>query len=695
MMNDNHYISIIAITAIITLTGCKIDPGQPCILKNTRYGITKTNFIGRWYNYYERALSYKEGQCYSAALSDMNQAIEEKPDENAWAKTYGMHFIPYYPHRERGIIYFLMNESRLVMDAKEFDKARQELELSISQHQTEKAHIWLAKVRQRILELENEQASIPELMIFIDDQHIKIDTPFQTNKTTVNISGYAKDDQYVKHIQMNHLAIFKKGSEKKVNISKTIHLHHGLQEIILMAENLLGGVHTKRITIFADHEGPQIAIKKSSNTLQGLVNDESSVHSIELIVDTHQQKIPFDINGNFSIKISDQMLEKIQILAIDNWGNPSRLIFFLKNLDLYSKAYTASNTSLIMSDIYSPTDPTCMLPQIMLHGWPEKEHVFVDRISFEGQIFSQNQQILSWSVYKNDILYQQEDVSDLPKSAAYSINCHMDIEPGQNRLTFTAMNVKGQKTLQTITVDRHLKQINLPQNRYGLRFCSFDNKNWRTMFGLIQRETIRQFNPIGDILESKKKHILHKDFFQTLKQFNRFRVFEWGDQQANQQSHALLVGDTCEESTGVEVSIRVVSIDNGKILDDITVYSDSKTITGMSQLAEDLANELIKAFPRIEGHIENTIDNDILVCIDHKNQNKNSTYIHLNWPILMFRYMPERFNPITHFSYGCDTDIIAYAKISGAVKQVDHYMASIVFPFLQKPYEILDKVVYQ
>ena len=695
IMTKYKYIAIIASIAIQFIIGCKIDPGPPCIYEMKHYGQTKTNFIGRWYNYYERAISYKEGQCYSAALSDIDKAIREKPDENAWAKTYGMHFIPYYPHRERGIILYLKNESRLVMDPKAYDKARQELEFSISQKQTEKALVWLAKVRKRILELEKQTIQIPEIILYIDEQLVNLNTAFQTNNDQVRVSGYVKDEQYVKKVQINRNTIFRKGSENRINISEKIHLNHGMQEINVSAKNLLGGIYTKKIMVFADLEGPDIALGKRKNILTGFVQDESGVKSLHLIGDAHKENIQFKSNGSFKIEISKMISEKIHILALDKWGNSSRLIFFLNSIDPNHKDFIASNETSMVSDVDLVSLSPPKLSQIVLHGCSAEEHVFVDRLSFEGQILSRNNQILSWSLYNNDALVKQYKISHVSKANAYAINCHLDIEPGKNMLSFIAKNEKGQKTVKTITVHRKLKQINQPQNRYTLKFCSFDDKNWRNTFGLIQRETIKHFNHVGDLLDPGKKNILNKNFYNKLNQLNRFRVFQMGHEKTDQQMHPLLVGDTCEESTGVEVSVRVISIDSGKLLEDITVYSDSKTITGLSILAEDLTHKLVNAFPKIKGHIEDTYDNDILVSNDHITKKENITYIHLNWPVIVFRSMPERINPITRFSYGYDTEIIAYAKIIGKTKLWNQYMARKIAPILHKSYANQDKVVYR
>ena len=61
------------------------------------------------------------------------------------ARTYGMHFIDYFPHRELGIVYYEMRK---------MDAAKKELELSLVHFPTAKARFYLDRVRKALIEQE-------------------------------------------------------------------------------------------------------------------------------------------------------------------------------------------------------------------------------------------------------------------------------------------------------------------------------------------------------------------------------------------------------------------------------------------------------------------------------------------------------------------------------------------------------------
>jgi hypothetical protein len=57
-------------------------------------------FRHRWWNYYQRALGAADDRNYAAARADLTAALERRDLDQRMARTYGMHFIDYFPHRE-------------------------------------------------------------------------------------------------------------------------------------------------------------------------------------------------------------------------------------------------------------------------------------------------------------------------------------------------------------------------------------------------------------------------------------------------------------------------------------------------------------------------------------------------------------------------------------------------------------------
>ena len=88
--------------------GCAQQPADTGFVKDGKqYGIVKSGtFRHRWWNYFERGLSYADGGFYPDAIADFKEAVRQREKDQRRARTYGMHFIDYFPHRELGIVYY-------------------------------------------------------------------------------------------------------------------------------------------------------------------------------------------------------------------------------------------------------------------------------------------------------------------------------------------------------------------------------------------------------------------------------------------------------------------------------------------------------------------------------------------------------------------------------------------------------------
>ena len=138
--------------------GCAQQPAGTVFEKDGKqYGIVKSGtFRHRWWNYFERGLSYAEGQFYQNAVSDFQEAIRQREKDQRRARTYGMHFIDYFPHRELGIVYY---------ETGDLQGAKTQLELSLSQFPSAKAQFYLDRVRKQLIKEEVKKALPPKLSL--------------------------------------------------------------------------------------------------------------------------------------------------------------------------------------------------------------------------------------------------------------------------------------------------------------------------------------------------------------------------------------------------------------------------------------------------------------------------------------------------------------------------------------------------
>ncbi len=92
---------------------------------------------GKWYNYYETGLKEMERGNWARAIENFKEALKTQDRDIKTIKTYGMHFIEYFPHREIGICFYHLGQP---------DLAKNELVISIKQEYSARAQEYLSKL---------------------------------------------------------------------------------------------------------------------------------------------------------------------------------------------------------------------------------------------------------------------------------------------------------------------------------------------------------------------------------------------------------------------------------------------------------------------------------------------------------------------------------------------------------------------
>lgn len=124
--------------ACLLLGGCGSARGPEAkVVDGRTYGTTTAPFRGRWWQYYERGVSWSLGGFWAEAEADFREALALRLTDNRRARTYGMHFVQCFLHRELGAV--LLEQNRL-------DEAEVELRLSMAQEPSAKADYLLARI---------------------------------------------------------------------------------------------------------------------------------------------------------------------------------------------------------------------------------------------------------------------------------------------------------------------------------------------------------------------------------------------------------------------------------------------------------------------------------------------------------------------------------------------------------------------
>jgi hypothetical protein len=90
-----------------------------------------------WYRLYEQGLEAMQNEKYKEAAQIFREALEGNAIDNENVRTYGMHFIEYFPHRELGICLYHLGDT---------NGAINELQLSLSQQASDRAREYMRQI---------------------------------------------------------------------------------------------------------------------------------------------------------------------------------------------------------------------------------------------------------------------------------------------------------------------------------------------------------------------------------------------------------------------------------------------------------------------------------------------------------------------------------------------------------------------
>lgn len=313
--------NIIIVTALIIISGFYFYGCQTESIISTAkddeklYGITKGSFRHKWWNYYERGVSFSDGQLWKEAEADFREALSVADTDERRARTYGMHFTDYFPHRELGIALF---------HQKRYSDAIKELETSLSTEKSARAEFYLDKTRKTRIEEEHLDGNPPD--IFIE---------YPTDKTLSNafsiaINGIVKDDTFVKTVRINGKPIRIDISAPQISFNVETPILQGKNQIVVESADLTGKTSKSELTVLCDRAGPILNIDSliptthnDEYTLKGYAYDDSGIKSIRINGQDILSHAFSEVELNHSFVLSSEQ-EKVIVVAEDLAGNQTQ-----------------------------------------------------------------------------------------------------------------------------------------------------------------------------------------------------------------------------------------------------------------------------------------------------------------------------------------------------------------------------------
>jgi len=630
------------IAPLFILTACAVNhPGPICIKDQTEYGQVDGAFRSRWWNYYERGRSYLEGECFDAAISDMKAAIQQNDKDQRMVRTYGLHFVDYFPHRELGLIYYLTDN---------LDAAQHELEQSISQESSSKAHYYLDEVRKKQLKKQVKTINTPTLAVDFPENE-----PIWTSKERICIKGTAADEQFISNIQIHGVPYDFPGASKQVHFNKEMILNQGTYHIPITIENLLGGTAEKIFKIHVDHQGPMIEIvsfEKLSNNMiiiEGFVSDQFKNN--QLFVGQKRIDLKTGKKSSFYAKqVVEPDQETIILEAIDRAGNKTKAV-----LDLVEATQTFGRSYLASREVYLDHGLWVQKTQgikLILSEWQKNNMVYSEKIYLSGCISSK-------APIKSFIINNQPFTVNEGRIVFFNIP--FELNEGANTILIKLENERNQVLFKKMTFHRMVSEISQIGSRLHVSMNSLKSSN-------EVAETRNQFQEklLMSFLERKRFYMIPKFRCTQCRLLNKSKE--------SQVAHLTMTGQYVDSRYGLEVAVRLIDNETTKVLAVKDVYSDKKNEHAIFQMIDSLAIRIHNEFPIVRGTIQHIADNNIQISLG-KNQLKAQNRLII--------FAPSHLNKAP--------EIIGFARIT----DIETNTSNLMIVHTKRPISINDRVITQ
>ncbi|MBI4607935.1 MAG: hypothetical protein HY726_02865 [Candidatus Rokubacteria bacterium] len=269
-------------------------------------------FRGTWWDYYERGLLHSERGLWNLAVEDFRAALKGQSREERFARTYGVHFIEYFPVREMGVA--LYHEGQ-------FKAAVQALERSLATAPTAKAAYYLNLARAALLRQSAPDRHPPQ---------IKIGAPpdgLLTNLAKVEVHGTAESRNFVAGVEINGEPLLIETAAARLPFAQTVLLSPGQNLIEVVARDLVGNEAKATVGVLSDREGPVVEIERVARSAAGRIQLDGALYDNvrlgALMIDGRSIPLSGVTESKFSAEVRSGV-DSVLIEAADAAGNLTR-----------------------------------------------------------------------------------------------------------------------------------------------------------------------------------------------------------------------------------------------------------------------------------------------------------------------------------------------------------------------------------
>ncbi len=646
-------VALLVLGPLLSVGGCQTAMERRPIEKDGRlYGVTRGLFRNRWWHYYERALSFADGEFWKQAELDLREAIRQRDEDQRRARTYGMHFIDYFPHGELGVVLY-----HQALETNTGDKLRasiRELKASVEMVKSAKAEHYLDLARKALIEWEGGGNRPPDITIESPG------SPVLTNALELTIRGTVRDeDDFVRTVTVGGRAVRIDVSRREVAFTVSVPLQNGRNRIPVTAGNLAGLSSETRVDVDVDRVGPVIGET-------GYVFDGSGLTGITVSGRTAPVQGREAQVTNLFPEYGEG--DAVQVRATDRAGNTTEAEIRLASASAAGQGgWLARNRfETVVPDAGGAggsllASTGCVKPTISLKNPAVERTTYLDRMVIDGKIQGDPNgvRLMVFGDQAGELLRLE------PPGAAYHFNCMAPLEPGKNVIDLQAVSPCGRDDGLTVVVERKIPSVRKSEARLKLAVCPFERTKTsdvnvelsvgfedRLVTALTGHEPAR-FAHVEDLDLSVDKGV-DEDRARSLAKEKGYHYILFGkieERKNSRDKHTLILKSQFEDVEGNPVVIEKETEVYGEDLDK------DNSPDKLTALSEYMGIKLIDELPLLEGKIIQK--KDVWIGIDIGKEKKAKKGIDL----IVYELMEE---PIPGF--GHETEELGLAKIEKALE---------------------------
>lgn len=591
----------------VLVSGC-VSPDRSAYMRDgVQYGVTAGTFRGRWWSFYERGTSFARGGFHDEAISDFETALINRSRDSWRARTYGLHFVPYFPNRELGVAYY--HQGR-------YEEAAKVLEAALDMVDTARAHHYLGLTRRALI----AQGLLDDTDRPTVHADIAPDTLFTEHVVPLHIT--AADDTGVAEVRLNDRPLAQRSPRDSVTFRERLHLSEGTHEIALDVVDLADKTYRHTRTVTVDLTGPTIGlfapveaevVNAATVLIEGVGVDDHGMAEITLndrviASGTGEKRLPFHMEASLAPGENQLVL-----CARDQAGNET-----YTTISIYRGDSDTAAARLWLLQQRAPERLVLARADtgILLAGAPEPEDRIVlrsprsDRPNRHNRAVRVAGEVMTSAgvarIHINDEPFEQ--LAGAPKevfSRRVPIDDPVLLETGGNMtVTVSAQDNAGKHLEEHVEVELRPIVWNESASRMPVAVLAFEGHHMDAAgTEYLQRH---MYSVLG---QRQRFSLLDRDYLENLLTEHELSAALSNRDAALQAGriipvHMFLVGDVFDRGeSGIEIFLTVVNTETSEIVSVLDGFAPDQSREALEAACAVLSAELERLFPRLSGEL--------------------------------------------------------------------------------------------